>query len=162
MGGLTKPGIQVTAMEKGQALAWQRTGLWPLASTPRTPPGSLHTPNNALHIQELLPHHSIGLQPDYYLKNGSKQPIWRLFRAANAVGSFLKTLKLCEFMYLAELMAKFVMYLTKNSGYLANCRRYCLFICHWYSVPWCVAISSPFIQLFSRLAGSVAGISASS
>jgi hypothetical protein len=93
--------------------------FWPLASTPCTP-GSLHTQIKALHIQELLPHHSIGLQPYYYLKNGSEQPIWRLFRAENAVGSLLKILKLCEFMYLTEFTVKFVIYLTKNRTFSIN------------------------------------------
>jgi hypothetical protein len=108
-------------MEKGQALAWQRrggSGRW--QALPRTPAG-LHTPIKALHIQELLPHNSIGLQPYYYLKNGSKPPIWRLFQAANAVGGLLKTLKLCGFMYLANSIAKFENYLTKNRQFSANC-----------------------------------------
>jgi hypothetical protein len=94
--------------------------FWPLASTPSAP-GSLQTPIKALHIQELLPHHSKGLQLYCYLKNGSKPPIWRLFGAANAIGSLLKTLKLCEFMYLTKLTYKFVMCLTKNMVFTANC-----------------------------------------
>jgi hypothetical protein len=32
--------------------------------------------------------------------------LWRLFLTAQAIGSFLKTLKLCEFMYLAKFTAK--------------------------------------------------------
>jgi hypothetical protein len=38
-----------------------------------------------LHIQELLPHHSKGLQPDMYIKNASKKPFSALFLAAQPV-----------------------------------------------------------------------------
>jgi hypothetical protein len=102
----------------GNAGAVLAAGKRPRARIGR--PAGLLTQITALHIQELLPHHFKGLQPDYYLKNGSKQPIWRFFRAANAVGGLLKTLKLCEFMYLAKFTEKFVIYLTKNGVFTAK------------------------------------------
>jgi hypothetical protein len=40
MGGLTKPGSQVTAMEMGQALAWQRRGGSGRWQAPHAPLGA--------------------------------------------------------------------------------------------------------------------------
>ena len=40
--------------------------------TPRCPRRHLPTHFNVLHIQELFPHYSIGLQPDLHLKKGPK------------------------------------------------------------------------------------------
>jgi hypothetical protein len=37
-----------------------------------------------LHIQELLPRYSIGLQPDWYLKNRSKSPFLGALEALGA------------------------------------------------------------------------------
>ena len=83
------------------SLAWQCMGGSGCLSAPRAHLRGLHTPIYALYIQQLLPHYSKGLQPYYYLKNGSKQLILRLFLPLHAASDLLKTLKLCEFMYLS-------------------------------------------------------------
>ena len=69
--------------------------------TPGCPCRHLQRHFRALHIQELLPHYSIGLQIDWYLKKASKPCFSALFLGPKAVGEPARTTKLCEFVYLA-------------------------------------------------------------
>jgi hypothetical protein len=48
---------------------WPPVGARKRPEASVSPRGHPHTHFNVLHIQELLPHNSIGLQPDWYFEN---------------------------------------------------------------------------------------------
>ena len=106
------------------ALSWRAGGLaggrtggravLTACMCPQTPGRSCrhpHTHFNALHIQELLPHHSIGLQPYFYPKKTSKPCFSALFRCPKAVGEPAKYTKLCGFVYLAKTWTIYILFL---------------------------------------------------